>query len=242
MARPQTIQAPIRVPDLGTAVKGATAIVLAAVAALLLPGCLEPFRVRVDEEVLTRAPGWAVTQGAVDGGFLGPKTREMRYAFDRDADAPTPFAGSLQVFGIRGLSSLDRRELLDLAKDLVEHGAADKNITLDPGGAAGKRETVSGVGTSWFVREGRTTQTGDLFQQGVRVRILGEVGHDGRSDTSFLVIGMAQVSRTNQCPIIGPCQPEETNLQTWIQIVGDPEGSIQGATSSSGFVDHLVTR
>lgn len=224
--------------------KAAPAIALAAAAAVLLPGCLTPFQVRVEPEVLATAPGWVETPGGVEGDFLGPKTRETRYAFDRDADAPPPFAGSLQVFAIRSVGRLDSGELLDFARDLVDQGAADKNITLDAGGPSGQRTIDSGVKTSWFVREGRTTQSGDLFEQGVRVRIVGEVGHDGRSDTSFLVIGMAQVSRTNQCPfpLPGNCQPEESNLQTWIQVVGDPEGHVQGATSSTGFVDHLVTR
>lgn len=220
----------------------APAVACLAMAALLLPGCLEPFRARVDPDVLASAPGWVVTPGAVEGGFLGPKSVETRYAFDRDPDDPAPFAGSLQVFSIRSLGRLSPKELLELAHELVEHGAADKNITLSEGGPAGQRTLDSGVETSWFVHEGRTTQSGDLFEQGVRVRILGEVGHDGRSDTSILIIGMAQVSRTNVCPILVNCQPEETNLQTWIQIVGDPEGHIQGATSSTGFVDSLVTR
>jgi hypothetical protein len=221
----------------------AVAITLAAALALLLPGCLTPFQVRVPDDVLASAPGWLVTAGAVSGGALGPKTREMRYAFDRNNGDPAPFSGSLQVFSIRSLGRLDSARLLSLTRDLVTRGAADKSITLDDGGPTGTRTLASGVQTQWFVREGKTTQSGDLFDQGVRVRILGEVGHDGRSGTSFLVIAMGQVSRTNQCPVIGPCsQPEETNLQTWIQMVGDPRGSVQGATSNTGFVHRLVSR
>ncbi len=217
-------------------------VAAAATALVLLTGCFEPYRVHVDPAVMAQAAGWIVTPAGVEGGAFGPKSKETRYAFDRDPDDPVPFAGSLQVFSIRGFASLGNADLLDLAHDLVERGAEDKAIELSEGGATGTRSLASKVGTHWFVREGRTTQSGDLFEQGVTVRILGEVGHDGRSDTSFLVIGMAQVSRTNQCPFIGPCQPEENDLQTWIQIVGDPEGTVEGATSSSGFVDHLVTR
>lgn len=222
--------------------RAATAVALAAVALFLFPGCLDPFRIQVDPDLVAATPGWVKTPAGTEGGFFGPKSKETRYAFDRDPDDPVPFAGSLQVFSIRGVGRLDSSELLDLARDLVEQGAEDKNIQLDEDDEAGRRTLDGGVGTQWFTRAGRTTQSGDLFEQGVRVRILGEAGHDGRSDTSFLVIGMAQVSRTNQCPILVNCQPEETNLQTWIQIVGDPEGTIQGSTSTSGFVDHLVTR
>jgi hypothetical protein len=173
---------------------------------------------------------------------MGRDARVRRGQLPRNANDPPPFSGSLQVFSIRGLSRPNAEGLLELAEDLVQKGAADKNISLSPDRLSGERVIDSGVPTHWIVREGRTTRAGDLFEQGVRVRILAEVGHDGRSDTSFLAIGMAQTSRTNQCPIVVNCQPEETNLGTWIQIVGDPEGAIQGATSSTGFVDHLVTR
>lgn len=219
----------------------ARALVLVLALALLLgPGCLEPFRAHVPPEL---AQGWTVTPSAVHGGFLGPKSRETRYAFDRDSGDPPPFSGSLQVFSIRSLGSIDSAQLLDLARDLVSEGAEAHSIQLDAGEATGSRTLRSGVPTHFFVRAGRTAQTGDLFDQDVQVRILGEAGHDGRSDTSVLLIAMAQVGRTNQCPILPTaCQPEETDLRTWIQIVGDERGTVQGATSSTGFIDHLVTR
>lgn len=229
--------------------KGGTVVGVVAVSALLLPGCLEPFQVRVPDAVLLEAcrlPSgrscWIVTPGGISGDALGPKSRETRYALDRDPDGPPPFSGSLQVFSIRSVSRLDSEDLLDLARELVERGAVDQTIVLGDGEVAGKRTLESGVPTVWFVREGRTAQSGDLFEQDVGVRILGEVGHDGRSDTSLLVIAMAQVSRTNQCPILVNCQPQETNLQTWIQMVGDRHGTVQGTTSQSGFIANLVTR
>ncbi|MHB1261877.1 MAG: hypothetical protein ACYC2H_09205 [Thermoplasmatota archaeon] len=222
--------------------KSATVVALAASAALLLPGCLEPFQVRVPDDVLAQAPGWVVTPSDIEGGALGPKNRETRYALDRDPDGPAPFSGTLQVFSIRSVSRLDSEELLDLARQLVSEGAAQQNIVLSEGELSGGRTLASGVPTLWFVRDGRTAQSGDLFEQDVGVRILGEVGHDGRSDTSLLVIAMAQVSRTNQCPILVNCQPQETNLQTWIQMVGDRHGTVQGTTSQTGFIANLVTR
>lgn len=231
-------------PDLGDDVVRA-AVVLPAAALLAVSafasGCLEPHQVQVDAAILEQAPGWVATPGGVEGDF-GLKSQETRYAFDRDPDAPPPFAGSLQVFSIRSLGRLETEELLDRARELVATGAEENNILLDDGEQAGRRTLESGVPTRWFFREGRTAQSGDVFDQDVTVRILGEVGHDGRSDTSFLVIAMAQLSRTNQCPLIGPCQPVETDLHTWIQVVGDREASIDGATSTTGFIDHLVTR
>lgn len=229
--------------------KGAWGLAVAAVSLLALPGCLEPFQVHVPEDHLVaacRLPSgrscWVVTPGGITGGDLGPKSRETRYALDRDPDGAPPFSGSLQVFSIRSVSRLGSDELLDVARELVSDGALQQNIVLSEGEESGSRVLASGVPTLWFVREGRTAQSGDLFEQDVGVRILGEVGHDGRSDTSLLVIAMAQVSRTNQCPLIGNCQPQETNLQTWIQMVGDRDGTVQGTTSQTGFIDNLVTR
>jgi hypothetical protein len=222
--------------------KGATVLAMAVLAALLLPGCLEPFQVRVPDGILAQAPGWVVTPNGVVGGTLGPKFRETRYTLDRDPDAAAPFSGTLQVFSIRSVSRLDSSELLDTARGLVEDGAIEQNIVLAQGEVSGKRTLASGVPTLWFAREGRTAQSGDLFEQDVGVRILGEVGHDGRSDTSLLVVAMAQVSRTNQCPILVNCQPQETNLQTWSQMVGDGQGTVQGTKSQSGFIANLVTR
>jgi hypothetical protein len=237
------------VPDLGASVKSATALAVAAVSALLLPGCLEPYQVHVPEQLLVEACAlpsgrscWVVTPGGLTGEGLDPKSRETRYALDRDPDGPPPFSGSLQVFSIRSVSRLGSDELLDVARELVEDGAVDQNIVLAVGEVSGRRTLASGVPTQWFVREGRTAQSGDLFEQDVGVRILGEVGHDGRSDTSLLVIAMAQVSRTNQCPILVNCQPQESNLATWIQMVGDPHGTVQGTTSQTGFIANLVTR
>jgi hypothetical protein len=212
---------------------------LAALALLLGAGCLEPFQAHVPPELVQ---GWTVTQGGIQGGFLGPKSRETRYALDRGSSDPPPFSGSLQVFSIRSLGTIDSGHLLDLARGLVDKGAQENAIELAPGEASGSRTLRSGVPTHWFVREGRTSQPGELFDQDVQVRILGEVGHDGRSDTSVLLIAMAQVGRTNQCPILPTsCQPQ-TDHGTWIQVVGDARGSVQGATSQSGFIDNLVTR
>ena len=227
---------------MGAPVKSATALALAAVSALLVPGCLEPFQVHVPAAILSQAPGWVVTPGGISGGELGPKSRETRYALDRDRDDPPPFPGVLQVYSIRSVTRLDSQELLDYARELVDVSAEAENIQLSDDEAVGKRSLASGVPTVWFVREGRTTQAGGFFEQDVGVRILAEVGHDGRSDTSLLVIASAQVSRTNQCPILVNCQPQETNLQTWIQMVGDRHGTVQGTTSQTGFIDNLVTR
>lgn len=225
--------------------KAATAVAAAVVAVLLLPGCLDPFRVRVDPVVLGAAPGWVLTSGGSEGAWYDEQRLEMRYTLDRGADDPPPFSGTLQVFSLRGLATGSDGRLEGQANRLAAAYAEQYKVEDLQETDGGTREIVSGVDTSWRMRDGRTIGAGALFAQDVGVRLFTEWGHDGRSDTSFIAIALVQVSRDNQCPadpLNLPCQPVETNLQTWIQVVGDAEGTVQGATSSSGFVDSLVTR
>ena len=215
-------------------------LALALLGALSLPGCLEPFRVRVDADVLEGAANWTQTFTKVKGGGLGARTQETRYTFDPPNTNP-PFPGTLQVFSVRSLSRLSSDELLRLAQDAVEDGAGSHAIILEGEPVEGHRTIASGVRTHWVLRTGTTTQDGDVFDDEVRIRILAEVGHDGRSDTSFLAVAIVQVERTAQCPLLAACQPTRSE-SSWIQVVGDDDGSIEGATSRSGFIDNLVTR
>lgn len=214
------------------------ALLLLAVA--LTSGCFEPFRVHVEADVIPTGAGWVVTESALRGGGLGPRTQETRYALDPDNGGP-PFPGTLQVFSIRAPTRVPADELIRLAERAVEEGAADYNIALEGPTVEGRRTLDGGVKTHWFLRSGTTQEAGDVFAEQVQIRILGETGHDGRSNTSFLAVAIVQVERTLQCPLLGPCQPTSSEA-TWIQVVGDPDGSIQGAVSASGFIDHLVTR
>lgn len=215
-------------------------LALALLGTLSLPGCMEPFRVRVDAEALVGAPTWTETITRVKGGGLGARTQETRYAFDTANENP-PFPGTLQVFSVRSLSRLSSDELLRLAQDAVEDGAGSHAISLEGDVVEGRRTIESGVRTHWVLRTGTTTQQGNVFDDEVRIRILAEVGHDGKSDTSFLAVAIVQVERTAQCPLLAACQPTRSE-STWIQVVGDDDGSIEGATSRSGFIDNLVTR
>jgi hypothetical protein len=218
-------------------------VILALACALALPGCLAPFRVHVDPEIVAKSnQEWAITPTGISGNFPGTRTREMRYTYDGNGANP-PFPGTLQVFSLRGLDRLTTAELLEHAKRVVDTGAERLSISLNATVTEGTRVLESGIETRWFVRTGQTTEASPLFDENVRMRILGEVGHDGRSNTSFLVVAYAQVGRAAECgPILPSCTPAQNSDITWIQLVGDREGSVMGATSSIGFVDHLVTR
>lgn len=206
----------------------------------LAAGCFEPFRVHVDADVIPPDAGWVETRSSLQGGGLGPRTVETRYALD-PADGGPPFPGTLQVFSIRAPTRVPADDLIRLAEQAVEDGAEDYNIAFEGDPVEGQRVLASGVRTHWFLRNGVTTEGGEFFDEQVRIRILGEAGHDGRSSTSFLAIALVQVERAVQCPLVAACQPERSEA-TWIQVVGDPDGSVAGASSQTGFIDHLVTR
>lgn len=209
--------------------------------AIAATGCLEPYRVRIDADVLAQANGWVEVHEKVKGAWLEPRTQETRYTFDPTTTS-APFPGTLQVFSVRSLTGLSQDELLRLADKAVEDGAERHAIALDGASRQGHRTLASGVRTQWVLRAGTTVEPDPrgLFDEQVRIQILAEVGHDGKSDTSFLAVGIVQVERAQQCPL-NACAPVHSEA-TWIQVVGDPDGSVEGATSDRGFIDHLETR
>jgi len=211
-------------------------------AALATSGCLDPHRVVVDPGVLARTQlDWGEDRLPLDGGgWLGTKSLETRYRFSPDGSGP-PYPAVLSVFSLRESRRSPTEDLLRQARDSVEAAAKEQHISLAAGpGRTGTRTLDSGVATTWFVREGTVTQRGPLFEEAVKVRIIGEVGHDGRSETSVVAIGLAQVDRQMQCPLLGPCQRAE-DLRAWVEMVGDPRGSVAGAVSATGLLHHLET-
>jgi hypothetical protein len=220
-----------------------------ALVATLAGGCLEPFRAHVDSDALEQSPrDWVVTKKKLDSdGMLGPKSRETLYTHEPPQSAQPPYPGALQVFSLRELDRRSTSSLLEWTEDVVDQAVMRENIVLNHQfDDEGERRLENGVRTHWFTRQGRVEEQGDLFLEDVTVRIIGEVGHDGRSDTSFVAVAYVQVDREAQCPVVGgtpiPCDPsDQADLSTWIEVVGDPDGSVGGATSANGFLYHLVT-
>ncbi|MGB0653585.1 MAG: hypothetical protein ACPGQL_10340 [Thermoplasmatota archaeon] len=196
-----------------------------------LGGCLDPYRAHVPAE-LVRA-GWDVETQGVEGSLWKGKVTETTYTFDNQ-DGP-PFPAFLQVFSIRQLSRASIDELLDLTERVIEDSARIHGINLDQGQSArGERDLASGASTRWFVRGG-TLQGGGFFGAGTageEVKILGEAWHDGKSRTSVVAVAFAQV--TQESTIL--FQPDVHDQTTWVRMVGDPDGSIGGATLADGYL------
>ncbi len=212
------------------------------VAALLLPGCLDPYRVHVDEGAVARGGvAWVRSDlGGQSGGFLGSNTVETDYTFSPSSQPPYP--GVLQLFGLRESSRRSTTELLALARTAVDNATAAQHIEVEGKGTSGTRTLRNGLSTQWFALEGTVAGNGGLFSASTRVRILGEAGYDGQSSTHLIAVGIAQVESTT-CPpvnIAGACQIR-SDMRTWTSLAGDTKGSVDGAVSQNGLLDNVVT-
>jgi hypothetical protein len=221
-------------------VKATAALLLAALLPPLLSGCLDPYRVRVGDDALSRN-GLAWTRSDRDpasSGTFGTTTVETDYDFAPSSTPPYP--GHLQLFGLREGARRPTDEILALTRAAVENATAANHIQTDGTTQSGTRTLRDGVVTSWFTLEGTVGSGGGLFPQSTKVRILGETGYDGLSSTQVIAVGLAQVESTVCPPLIGACQTR-TDLRTWTALVGDTEGSVGGAVDANGLVDNLVS-
>ncbi|HUR60808.1 MAG TPA: hypothetical protein VM286_00385 [Candidatus Thermoplasmatota archaeon] len=217
----------------------ATLLAAAALLAPLLAGCLDPYRAHVDEATLAAAKlSWTrEDHPQTDGGLFGVKSMETDYTH---SGSGPPFPGHVLVFSLRTAARPSTEQLLQFTRTAVDNSTASNGIRIDRTlSATGTRTLASGLQTQYFTEEGTST-AGGLFAVNTKVRILGEVGYDGRSSTSIVAVGLAQVESSRTCPLGINCGTT-TDLATWNEIVGDPGGSVGGAQSATGLLHHLVS-
>lgn len=213
-------------------------VAAAVVLTILLSGCVELHRAEVDPDVVARAPSdfdWTVERSAVESeGMFGPKFTQTRYNFDPPSSAQPPYPGLLQVYSLAESDPRSDEELQELLMDQVDDAVAREGIALRPSLASdGERTIHNGEETLWFVRGG-TVQEGDgFFSEDVEVRILGEVWHDAHSETSVIVVGLAQTA------VERFLTGSQQDLRTWSLLVGDPAGTIDDRVHQNGFVYHV---
>lgn len=222
----------------------------ATLVVVLLSGCFDPFRVHVPAAALEVSPlDWDATDFGQQGGTFGLKITETRYVHRTDDDSSPPFPGVLQVFSLRGDDSTSRAALMERARQVVSEALDKESINVDEAkDASGKRELRNGVDTQWFLHEGTIESGGgDFFDPNTRitVRVLAEVGADGRSSTGFIAVAFVKVSEHQDGPVLGGVGDRTISDQrTWFDIVADPEGSIEGASfadSDRGLIYNLRT-
>lgn len=215
------------------------ALCVAAVAALSLSGCVDPFRAHVDPAAVKRE--WTVTEGGEQtSGAFGPNQVDTEYKYVSTA---APFTGDLLVISVRQGGGFSTPELVDLAHRLLGAGA-EANMTLDPHASQeGERLLRNGLETHWIIEQGTVTRASatGLFRQDATVRLIAEVGFDGLSSTAIVAVGQAQIAAKVQCPLIGQCPSQPPDYTTWNYIVGDPAGSVGGARDNNGLLYNLVT-
>lgn len=213
-------------------------VLVLAVLAIASSGCLDAFRVSVPHAALDASPlEWEVTTFPQEGGKFGLRIKETRYVHRTGDDSSAPFPGVIQVFSLRGGNSMERAALMERAEGVLADAIDQEGITLDASKEAeGQRELRNGVRTSWTFQEGTIESgSGDFFnpQTRITVRILAEVGADGRSSTGFIAVAFVKVAELRQNPLgVGSTTVQDD--ATWLDVVADPEGSIRGASYASG--------
>lgn len=226
------------------------AAVALMVTAVALAGCFDGHRVIVDSDSLEASPmPWSRSDGDETGEALGLKVMETLYVHRGDDDTDTPYPGSLQVFSLRGGDSQDKAWLLERARSVVGQAAVELEIDIDvERDLQGRRELRNGVQTSWFMHEGTIAAGGGgTFlspESDIKVRILGEVGVDGRSKTGFIAVAFAKIEGQQDDIGLGVGRETVYSDATWREMVSDPTGSIDGASFSEadrGLIYNLVT-
>lgn len=229
-------------------------VVVVAVAALLasvaLAGCFDPHRVQVPASVLEASSlEWNVTKKPQEGKQFGTKSMETRYVYVPE-DAGPPYPGVLQVFSLRGDGADSRSELASLARNVIQQAIQREGIQVDSSqDVQGSRQLENGKTTDWFGHTGRIESARDdsIFLPGdaehLVVRVHGEVGYDGRSKTGFIAVAFVQIGTHTGPALPGLPATEETNEQTWYEVVADSDGNVGGASlpTGRGLITNLRT-
>jgi hypothetical protein len=178
------------------------------------------------------------------GGHIAQGTRTVQTEYRFHPPAGPPFPAELIVISLRESGRRSTDELLKQVERAIEEALEANNIVLDSSKSiSGERKLESGLATTWLVREGKIGSQpapDSLFGRESTIRIIGEVAHDGRSSTSVVLIGLAQIGRVDRGPL-NTQLGETRDARTWIELVGDPTGTVAGATSQKGFIYNLRT-
>ncbi|MGB1586095.1 MAG: hypothetical protein ACPHID_03505 [Thermoplasmatota archaeon] len=217
------------------------ALAVALLASVALSGCFDPHRVQVPAGALeSSVVPWNVTKLPQEGKTFGTKSVETRYVHAPE-QAP-PYPGVLQVFSLRGDGAKDRDSLYEQAEAVITDAIAREGIAIDSSkDANGRRDLQNGLETRWFTHTGRIDSSSDdsIFLPGdaehLVVQVHAEVGYDGRAKTGFIAVAFVQIGTHTESNLPGVIPPaQEEDLRTWIAVVADPDGSVDGASLAEG--------
>lgn len=211
-------------------------LVLLVILSMLASGCTTIFAAHVDEAVVTA--GWEEKedQRREDSQFLGIGLKRVTLVYEYDDSRFNgPYPAAFLVTSLKILGGASRQELFEELDETLQDVLENQNVELDEDSRVeGERVLAQGQQSIYFTYEATAQGDGSLFDQDRRIRILGEVFNDQRSDLTVLLIGLAQITG----PSFLTGQENNTN---WEKIVEDPEGTIEGYDGDAGLAYHVVS-
>lgn len=213
-------------------------IIVASVLVVMLSGCLQVHRPVVPDDILATADlEWTVTaKDPIGDSDFAPKAIETQYRYDPGSGDPG-YPGVLVLVGLRTIQRIDEDTLLDHAEEILReemesYGVQADTVTKE----TGSRTIESGASTRWLTMTGTATSDALLFSQAQEIKVLAEAWFDDPSNMHVVAVAIAQ---TVDSGLFGQ---EQRDHATWNELVGDEEGSIEGAVHPEGFIDHAVVQ
>lgn len=224
----------------GAGLRSALAVLLGLAA--LLAGCVGGFApARVPGELLQGdgGNGWTEDPKRSDpeprSESLGLVRRQALAYEDDGKGGNGGYPATLTLTTLRLAPLPGETQLRDILRDQVRLRSEESGIRLGPEATEGSRALADGHRTLYFVVRGNVTGEGALFTtRDAAANIVGEVWNCPEAGTSVAAVGLAQVSSVQR--IGGVPLPAQENPLNWRELVGDPDGSIDGALASDGLL------
>lgn len=218
------------------------ALVLVALVAAPLAGCLDLHAARIPDRLLEGrgGNGWTKNQSAsqkepASDGLV--KTQALVYEDRTSDDNGRGFDGSLTVTTLRTVLRPSEEKLRDDVKARVRKEAEAKGIRIQGDPGDGERTLANKAEAFWFSYKGTVSKAG-FFSQSAEVRVFGEVSQCAEEETVVILVGLAQVSDVRSVGgVVLPGDPDDT---TWREVVSDPSGRVEGIRGSDGLAYNVA--
>lgn len=202
-------------------------LALVVLAALLTAGCVSLSPATIPAASLDEGAGngWRLDGANSTGADGGLFSKQAVKAYLDPADEGRGHPGRVTVLSMRQLLSPDREELRDRVEERLRSNARERGLELSSQTREGQRDLANGARSYYLTFNATAESQSSVFASDARVRVLGEVFRCTGGAT-VVVTGSAQVSESES--VGGVQTSEETDPQTWAEIVRDPRGTIGG--------------
>jgi len=212
---------------------------LALVLAVSLSGCVSLDRAFLPERVLDQraSNGWVVDPGLEEDVHGGAFSKQALVGYRDEAEDGRGFRGVLVIESFRGLLSPDREALRERAGESLRDQARELGLALESAGRNGERTLANGARSFYIVVNATARDSGPLFDEEARVKMVGEVFRCTGGAT-VVVTGSAQIDTLQS--IGGLDVRRVVDTTTWREMVQDPRGSIEGHMGSLGLLHNVA--